>query len=76
MSSHRQIFKSTALIGGMQVINMSVGIVRLAPGALPIAEELASTVLSLPVGPHLAPNSASFVAQLIFGVLCEETHFH
>jgi PST family polysaccharide transporter len=28
MSSHRQIFKSTALIGGMQVINMGIGIVR------------------------------------------------
>jgi PST family polysaccharide transporter len=28
MSSHRQIFKSTALIGGTQVINMGVGIVR------------------------------------------------
>lgn len=28
MSSHRQIFKSTALIGGTQVINMAIGIVR------------------------------------------------
>jgi len=28
MSSHRQIFKSTALIGGTQVINMGIGIVR------------------------------------------------
>ncbi|MGO9445761.1 MAG: O-antigen translocase [Thiobacillaceae bacterium] len=28
MSSHRQIFKSTALIGGMQVILMGVGMVR------------------------------------------------
>ncbi|HEX3720179.1 MAG TPA: O-antigen translocase [Verrucomicrobiae bacterium] len=28
MSSHRQIFKSTALIGGMQVINLGIGIVR------------------------------------------------
>ena len=28
MSSHRQIFKSTALIGGAQVINMAIGIVR------------------------------------------------
>jgi PST family polysaccharide transporter len=28
MSSHRQIFKSTALIGGAQVINMGIGIVR------------------------------------------------
>lgn len=28
MSSHRQIFKSTALIGGTQVINMVIGIAR------------------------------------------------
>ncbi len=28
MSSHRQIFKSTALIGGTQVINLGIGIVR------------------------------------------------
>jgi enterobacterial common antigen flippase len=28
VSSHRQIFKSTALIGGTQVINMGIGIVR------------------------------------------------
>ncbi|MGD1083165.1 MAG: O-antigen translocase [Verrucomicrobiota bacterium] len=28
MSSHRQIFKSTALIGGAQVINMGIGVVR------------------------------------------------
>lgn len=28
MSSHRQIFKSSALIGGAQVINMGIGIVR------------------------------------------------
>src|ERR1700683_2244435 len=28
MSSHRQIFKSTALIGGMQVVNLGIGIVR------------------------------------------------
>src|ERR1039458_2914762 len=28
MSSHRQIFKSTAIIGGAQVINMGIGIVR------------------------------------------------
>ena len=28
MSSHRQIFKSTALIGGTQVIKMGIGIVR------------------------------------------------
>ena len=28
MSSHRQIFKSTALIGGTQVINMGIGLVR------------------------------------------------
>ena len=28
MSSHRQIFKSTALIGGTQVINMLIGILR------------------------------------------------
>ena len=28
MSSHRQIFKSTALIGGTQVINMAIGMVR------------------------------------------------
>jgi dTDP-4-amino-4,6-dideoxygalactose transaminase len=26
---------------------------RLAPGALPIAEQIANTVLSLPIGPHL-----------------------
>ena len=28
MSSHRQIFKSTALIGGSQIINMGIGILR------------------------------------------------
>ncbi|HEY3913807.1 MAG TPA: oligosaccharide flippase family protein, partial [Verrucomicrobiae bacterium] len=28
MSSHRQIFKSTALIGGMQVVTLAVGVVR------------------------------------------------
>ena len=28
MSSHRQIFKSTALIGGTQIINMGIGILR------------------------------------------------
>jgi antigen flippase len=28
MSSHRQIFKSTALIGGTQVIDMGIGIIR------------------------------------------------
>lgn len=28
MSSHRQIFKSTALIGGSQIINMVIGILR------------------------------------------------
>jgi PST family polysaccharide transporter len=28
MSSHRQIFKSTVLIGGMQVVKMGIGIVR------------------------------------------------
>jgi PST family polysaccharide transporter len=28
MSSHRQIFKSTALIGGTQIINMVIGILR------------------------------------------------
>ena len=28
MSSHRQIFKSTALIGGTQVINMGIGVAR------------------------------------------------
>ncbi|MGH7950336.1 MAG: O-antigen translocase [Limisphaerales bacterium] len=28
MSSHRRIFKSTALIGGTQIINMGIGIVR------------------------------------------------
>ncbi|MEI6323519.1 MAG: O-antigen translocase [bacterium] len=28
MSSHRQIFKSTALIGGTQIINMAIGILR------------------------------------------------
>ncbi|MEI6197984.1 MAG: oligosaccharide flippase family protein, partial [Verrucomicrobiota bacterium] len=28
MASHRQIFKSTALIGGTQVINMAIGIAR------------------------------------------------
>ena len=28
MSSHRQIFKSTALIGGMQVVTLAIGVVR------------------------------------------------
>lgn len=34
---------------------------RLAPGSLPVAEELASTVLSLPIGPHLSAEQVSDV---------------
>lgn len=30
-------------------------------GAFPLAEDLANTVLSLPIGPHLAPEQAEFV---------------
>jgi len=31
------------------------------PGAFPLAEDIASTVLSLPIGPHLAPEQAEKV---------------
>jgi dTDP-4-amino-4,6-dideoxygalactose transaminase len=34
-------------------------------GSLPIAEELAGTVLSLPIGPHLAPADAERVAAVV-----------
>ncbi|MFN3592653.1 MAG: DegT/DnrJ/EryC1/StrS family aminotransferase [Thermaurantiacus sp.] len=36
-------------------------------GSLPLAEHLAAEVLSLPLGPHLAPESACRVARLITG---------
>jgi dTDP-4-amino-4,6-dideoxygalactose transaminase len=34
-----------------------------SPGALPLAENLAATVLSLPMGPHLTAKSAEVVIQ-------------
>jgi dTDP-4-amino-4,6-dideoxygalactose transaminase len=37
----------------------------LKAGAFPIAETLAATVLSLPIGPHLAPEQAETVAAAI-----------
>jgi dTDP-4-amino-4,6-dideoxygalactose transaminase len=37
----------------------------MAQGSLPVAEELARTVLSLPIGPHLAPAEAERVAAAI-----------
>lgn len=37
----------------------------LPPGAFPVAEELASSVLSLPIGPHLSEDQAMFVANTI-----------
>jgi dTDP-4-amino-4,6-dideoxygalactose transaminase len=36
--------------------------------ALPIAEEMAATVLSLPMGPHLTPEQAREVVQVINGL--------
>ena len=33
------------------------------PGAFPVAEQLAATVLSLPLGPHLTSDQATFVVQ-------------
>lgn len=38
---------------------------RLQPGSLPIAEELASSVLSLPMGPHLTDAEVEAVAQAV-----------
>ena len=38
-----------------------------ARGAFPIAEELAEEVVSLPIGPHLAPSQISFVIDAIRG---------
>jgi dTDP-3-amino-3,4,6-trideoxy-alpha-D-glucose transaminase len=67
--------KSAPILRRATLRQQAAGSVVSGQWSLPLAEQLASTVLSLPIGPHLAPNSASFVAQLIFGVLCEETHF-
>jgi dTDP-4-amino-4,6-dideoxygalactose transaminase len=36
---------------------------RHAPGTLPIAEQLANTVLSLPIGPHLTPSQTASVVE-------------
>ena len=36
---------------------------RIAPGALPISQKLASTVLSLPMGPHLSSDEIVYIAQ-------------
>jgi dTDP-4-amino-4,6-dideoxygalactose transaminase len=38
---------------------------RLAPGALPIAAQLASTVLSLPISPHLKEPHALYVSEVV-----------
>lgn len=38
---------------------------RLGEGSLPIAERLAGEVLSLPIGPHLPPESATLVADAV-----------
>ena len=41
----------------------------LAEGSLPIAERLAKSVLSLPIGPHLGMDQAERVAEAVRGVL-------
>jgi dTDP-4-amino-4,6-dideoxygalactose transaminase len=38
---------------------------RGAHGSLPLAEELAATVLSLPIGPHLSENQSAYVADQV-----------
>ena len=38
---------------------------RIAPGALPISQSLASTVLSLPIGPHLSTGDIVYIAQTL-----------
>jgi dTDP-4-amino-4,6-dideoxygalactose transaminase len=38
---------------------------HLAPGSLPIAEEIASTVLSLPMGPHVPAAASDFVRRVL-----------
>jgi dTDP-4-amino-4,6-dideoxygalactose transaminase len=38
---------------------------RIAPGALPISQKLASTVLSLPMGPHLSSDEIVYIAQTL-----------
>lgn len=42
-----------------------------ATGSFPIAEELASTVLSLPMGPHLTPEQARYVARVVKEAVAE-----
>jgi len=42
---------------------------QLAPGSLPIAEELAATVLSLPIGPHFRKEQSEQLADAIEEVL-------
>jgi dTDP-4-amino-4,6-dideoxygalactose transaminase len=37
----------------------------IAPGALPISQSLASTVLSLPMGPHLSSDEIVYIAQTL-----------
>ena len=41
----------------------------LAEGSLPIAEKLAKSVLSLPIGPHLTMDQAELVAEAVRGVV-------
>lgn len=43
-----------------------------APGAFPIAEHIAQTELSLPMGPHLSLEDARFVAQCV-RAFCEQS---
>jgi len=38
---------------------------RYAPGSLPVAEQLARTVLSLPIGPHLTTQQAAHVVTIV-----------
>jgi dTDP-4-amino-4,6-dideoxygalactose transaminase len=44
---------------------------RIAKGTLPLAEEIASTTLSLPSGPHLTKNDAANVMAVILERVCQ-----
>ncbi len=44
------------------------------PGALPVSESLASTVLSLPVGPHLTYDDQSAIIEALHCVLPQLVH--
>jgi dTDP-4-amino-4,6-dideoxygalactose transaminase len=41
------------------------GYLNYAPGSLPLAEESANTVLSLPIGPHLSPAAQAEVIEIV-----------